>query len=247
MQKPDGLTILHLNELIQRLSVLKPRDFPGVGARMEERLHAHGCFTAEQMFMLPLEEMITIWGGIVGERFFHLIRGHNLIEEESERGSISHSKVLPPDARTLEAAWPVAIRLLTKACVRLRSEGFYAKELLLSLKFVERDPAKRKWQQKSKCLETQDSLQLVEELERMWRHVPARAILQVGVVLTGLVAASHHQLSLFEDKKREALMSTLDAVNGRYRDSTVYVADAHAAMKVTTNAIAFQRIPGEEE
>lgn len=247
MQKPDGLTILHQHELIGRLSVLEPRDFPGVGPRMEERFHEQGCYTAKHLFSLSAREMERIWGGVVGERFFHLIRGENLPEEEHERSSISHSKVLPPDARSLEAAWPVAVRLLTKACVRLRSEGLYAKDLWLSMKFLDRDPAKRKWHRRIKCFETRDSLHLIEQLEKAWREVPVRAILRVGVALSGLVPEQQHQISLFEDGKREALMSTLDAVNGKFRDGAVFVADAFAARATATNAIAFQRIPDEKE
>lgn len=247
MQKPDGLTILHQHELISRLSALEPRDFPGVGPRMEERFHERGCYTGRQLYSLSAREMESIWGGIVGERFFHLIRGHNLPEEEHERSSISHSKVLPPDARSLEAAWPVAVRLLTKACVRLRSEGLYAKDLWLSMKFLDRDPAKRKWHRRINCFETRDSLHLIEQLEKAWREVPVRAVLRVGVALSGLVPEQQHQISLFEDGRREALMSTLDAVNGKFRDGTVFVADAFSARATATNTIAFQRIPDEKE
>ncbi len=247
MQKPDGLTILHQHELIARLARLEPRDFPGIGPRMEERFHERGCFTATHLFSLSEREMASIWGGVVGERFFHLIRGQNLPEEEHERSSISHSKVLPPDARSLEAAWPVAVRLLTKACVRLRSERLYAKDLWLSMKFLDRDPAKRKWHHRAKCFETRDSLHLIEQLEKMWREVPQRAILRVGIALSGLVPEQQHQMSLFEDHKREALMSALDAVNGKFRDGTMFVADSFAARATQTNAIAFQRIPGEQE
>ena len=247
MQKPDGLTIIHQHEIIERMSGLEPRDFPGIGPRMEVRFHERGCFTARQLFELTEREMRSIWGGVVGERFFSLIRGEDLPESESARGSISHSKVLAPESRTREAAWPIAVRLLTKACVRLRSEGFYAKELWLSLTFLDRDPERRKWHQKAKCFETQDSLKMVEELERMWSEMPRRTMLKVGIALSGLVPASQHQRPLFEDMKREALMSTLDAVNGKFRDGTVYVADAHAAIRTATNSIAFQRIPGEEE
>ncbi len=247
MQKPDGLVVIHQHEIIERLAKLTPRDFPGVGPRMEERFHQKGCFTALQMYNLSPREMVSIWGGVVGERFFQLIRGENLPEEESTRASVSHSKVLPPDSRTMQAAWPVAVRLLTKACARLRFEGFYAKELWLSVKFAERDPAKRKWSVKAKCFETQDSIELVSALERIWSVMPSRPILRVGVALTGLVASSHHQKNLFADQRREALMSAVDQVNQRFREGTLYVADAHEAISIPTNSIAFQRIPEEHE
>jgi DNA polymerase-4 len=247
MQKPDGLTIIHQHEIFDRMSGLEPRDFPGIGPRMEVRFHERGCFTARQLFALTEREMKSIWGGVVGERFYRLLRGEDLPESESERGSISHSKVLAPELRSKDAAWPIAVRLLTKACVRLRSEGFYAKDLWLSVKFLERDPEKRAWHQRAKCFETQDSLKMVEELERMWNEMPRRTMLKVGIALSGLVPAQQHQRALFEDSRREALMNALDEVNGKFRDGALYVADAHAAIRTATNAIAFQRIPGEEE
>jgi DNA polymerase-4 len=247
MQKPDGLTIIHQHELIERLSHLEPRDFPGVGPRMEERFHAQRCFTARRMFELTIPEMVALWGGVVGERFFYLIRGQNLPEVETKRGSISHSKVLAPDTRSPDAAWPVAVRLLTKACVRLRSEGFYTKELWLSIKYPDRDPSRRSWHAKAKCFETQDSLQLIDELGRLWAAAPKRAMLRVGVALSGLIEATHHQLNLFEDTRRESLMGALDGINTRFNDGAIYVADAQAAIGTRTNSIAFQRIPDEDE
>lgn len=247
MQKPDGLTILHLHELLPRLSQLKPRDFPGIGAKMEERFRRHGCTSARHLFDLSPREMASIWGGVVGERFFQLIRGENLPEVETERGSVSHSKVLSPERRSPENAWPVAVRLLTKACARLRNEGFFTKELWLSVTYTDRDPACRKWHEKVRLLETQDSIKLVEHLELLWNKMPKRPILKVGVALSGFVVATRHQFGLFENVRRESLMHTLDEVNNRFSDGAIYVADAHEAIKTPTNSIAFQRIPGESE
>ncbi len=247
MQKPDGLTVIHQHEIAQRLAHLEPRDFPGIGPRMEERFHAQGCFSAKQLFTLTPRDMTSIWGGIVGERFFQLIRGINLAEEERERSSISHSKVLAPDRRSHEAAWPVAVRLLTKACVRLRAEDFYTRELGLSIKFIDRDPSKTHWRASAKCFETQDSLLLLESLEKLWREVPQRTILRVGITLSNLTPAARHQPSLFEDTRRSALMSTLDSVNTRFSDGALFVADAYAARSTSTSAIAFQHIPDENE
>jgi DNA polymerase-4 len=247
MQKPDGLTVIHQNEIISKLSRLEPRDFPGVGPRMEERFHARRCYTAEQMFQIPISEMTELWGGVNGERFFYLIRGQNLPEVDTKRSSISHSKVLAPGERSLNAAWPVVVRLLTKACARLRDEEFYSKEVWLSIKFGDRHPTERSWHAKAKLFETKDSLKIIDEVTKLWQEVPRRPILRVGIALTSLVDAGHHQLNLFEDKRRDSLMETLDSVNNRFKESTLYVADAQPALKTRTNAIAFQRIPGEKE
>jgi hypothetical protein len=42
-------------------------------------------------------------------------------------------------------------------------------------------------------------------------------------------------------------MGALDGINTRFKDGAIYVADAHAAIATRTNAIAFQRIPDEDE
>jgi DNA polymerase-4 len=191
--------------------------------------------------------MTELWGGVNGERFFYLIRGQNLPEVDTKRSSISHSKVLAPGERSLNAAWPVVVRLLTKACARLRDEEFYSKEVWLSIKFGDRHPTERSWHAKAKLFETKDSLKIIDEVTKLWQEVPRRPILRVGIALTSLVDAGHHQLNLFEDKRRDSLMETLDSVNNRFKESTLYVADAQPALKTRTNAIAFQRIPGEKE
>jgi DNA polymerase-4 len=247
LQKPDGLTIIHLHEIQERLAGLVPRDFTGIGARMEQRFIEHRCLTAQRMYEFTIEEMRQIWGGIVGERFWHLIRGENIEEQESKRGTISHSKVLAPDKRSAADAWPVAVRLLSKACMRLRDEQFYAKELWLSLRFVERDRDLRHWHSHVRVPETQDSILLIRELELLWKKMPAKTILRLGVVLSQLVPSSKHQLSLFEDTKRDALMSTLDRINKRYRSNKVYVGSSQSEKDVATASIAFQRIPKEYE
>jgi hypothetical protein len=69
----------------------------------------------------------------------------------------------------------------------------------------------------------------------------------VGIALSGLVPATGHQISLFEDARRDALMGTLDAVNGKFNDGALFVADTFATRATPTNSIAFQRIPDENE
>jgi DNA polymerase IV len=247
MQKPDGLTIIHLHEIEERLSGLVPRDFPGVGPRMEERFIKRRCLSAKKMYEFSVSDMREIWGGVVGERFWHLIRGENLEDRETTRASISHSKVLAPDKRERHAVWPIAVRLLSKACMRLRDEDFYTKELWLSVKFVERDKDLKHWHSHARIFETQDSITLIKELEKLWQQMPHGKILRVGLALSQLVPVTKHQLSLFEDPKREKLMNAIDQINKNSRSNLVYVGDSHDFKDNAAAAIAFQRIPKEYE
>jgi len=247
LQKPDGLTIIHLNEIQEKLAKLTPRDFVGIGSRMEARFIQRKCFTAKSIYEISLKDMREIWGSVLGERFWHLIRGVNLADLETKRGSISHSKVLPPDKRCLKDAWPVVVRLLSKAGMRLRDENYYTKELHFAVKFLERAKHERSWHECIRFNETQDSLLLIKEIEKLWQQVPHRKILKVSVVLCKLVPSSNHQFSFFEDPKRDQLMLTLDKINKKNRSNLIYIACSQPAKETQTALIAFQRIPNEYE
>jgi DNA polymerase-4 len=90
----------------------------------------------EQLCALSKVQMKKIWSGIVGERFWHWLRGDDIAEPPTQKGTVGHSHVLPPDLRTEDGAYAVAQKLLQKAATRLRKMSYYAGGLALSLRFV---------------------------------------------------------------------------------------------------------------
>src|SRR5271156_2751463 len=115
MEKPDGLVALTPDILHAALSGLTPRDLPGIGARMEKRLHECGIRTMEQLLKLGREEMNSAWGGVGGEKLWHWLRGEDFNDPELEhQKSISQSHMLSPELRTTEGAYAVLHKLLHK-------------------------------------------------------------------------------------------------------------------------------------
>ncbi len=247
MQKPDGLTIINSADLPERLHSLHLRDFPGIGPRMEERLFANRCTSAKALCQKSLAEMREIWGGKVGEDFWKLIRGQVVEEKVSERASIGHSRVLGPDSRTPEKAWSNLIALTSKAAMRLREAGFYAKSFHLSLKLISSQPDTAHWEGRERFSETQDTAVLLEKLSHLWGSAPKEKILRIGVSLSAFVPANKHQLNLFEDGKRDLLMSAFDKLNKKYRKNLVIIADSSEIAKTSHAPIAFGHIPSDFE
>jgi DNA polymerase-4 len=131
MQKPDGLVALLQEELPQSLLQLVPRDLPGIGARMEKRLHTYGIRTMEQLLALTPEQLRTTWGSIGGERMWYWLRGEDFEDAVAEHAkSVGHSHVLAPEFRTVEGAWAIAHKLLHKAGMRLRTARLWAASTL---------------------------------------------------------------------------------------------------------------------
>jgi DNA polymerase-4 len=259
MQKPDGLTVIKKEDLPGALAHLKLRDLVGIGPRMEERLMRARCRSMGDLLALSPQRLREVWGSIGGEELWYLLRGEELEERETKRSSISHSHVLAPELRTPEGAWATISRLLEKAAVRLREERFYAQELSVFVSYLmgyrsksagpygyvareERDSG-RYFHETVRFFETQDTGLLLQYLGEIWRDAPQKHFLKVGVALGRLRPYTAHQLSLFEDPKREALMSAVDEINEEHKKPLLYYACTKEAQAVVKSPIAFRHIP----
>lgn len=239
MQKPDGLVVIQAADLPHILYSLKLNDLPGIGSRMHKRMQKHGVRTVEQLCALSKVEMKTVWNGIVGERFWHWLRGDDIVEPPTHRGTVGHSHVLPPELRTEAGAYAVAQKLVHKAVARLRKMHYWAGGLAVLIKFSDDGD----WAEKTGMVECQDTLTMLEALQCLWKQHPSGKPLAVGVTLFDLVPEHLHTLSLFEDKKRTQLAKAMDSINARFGTDTVYFGGIHAVRNAAPTRIAFTNIP----
>lgn len=250
MQKPDGLTVLQQHELPHVLHKLKLRDLPGVGPRMEKHLNEKWIHTMEKLCSLSAQEMKRAWGSVVGEELWHLLRGADIVREESQQKSIGHSHVLPPDMRNEQGAMRVLKKLTNKCALRLRKIGFWATRMDVYIRFQGEEKswgANGSWSASAKLMETQDTLLLMHTMMDLCREWPDGQVYMVGVTLSGLVANEDHVPTLFDDLRRERLMDVLDQVNEKYGRDAVHFGAVHEGEKLAPLRIAFNRIPGEDE
>ncbi|HWB53548.1 MAG TPA: hypothetical protein VG722_05125, partial [Tepidisphaeraceae bacterium] len=126
MQKPDGLTVIRQRDLPQILYPLRLDDLPGIGLRMLKRLNSFGIATIEHLYSFSEMQLREIWGGVVGQRWWHWLRGHDLPEAPTRRSTVGHSHVLPPELRNDEGACAVLVRMIHKVAARLRRLNYWA-------------------------------------------------------------------------------------------------------------------------
>lgn len=245
MQKPNGFVKIEPDELPQRLFPLKLRDIPGVGPKMEQRLKQKGVTTMEQLLGMNEKQMYGLWGSVVGSRYYYLLRGENLLIPRQKSQSISHQHVLPPDQRSWEGALGVAQKLLSKTAVRLRKEAFLTRRLSLSVKFMNHF---EKFERSVKLQETQDTSLLLGHLGAFFKEMPRQyKPFLVAVILSDFQKSENHQLSFFENPKKEQLFNVMDRLNEKFGKDTVYLACLQDKKEVAPTAIAFSRIPELEE
>ena len=254
MKKPDGLFVIEEKDLPQILHPLKLRDLNGIARSMETRLHAAGVHTVAELCAASKPVLHRVWGGVLGDRLWHLLRGEEIPDLVSARKTIGHSHVLPPDSRHPDKAWPILCKLLHKACERLRSHELLAGSLTMNLVFLRSDP----WAAEVRAGETDSTLAIMRMLDRLWRSrpEPSRPILQVGVVLSRLCEKTNHTPSLFEtvaetmasfdNEKQKRLDETIDKLRARYGRKVVYFGGIQESRESAPMRISFNHVPNVE-
>ena len=240
-QKPDGLTAFLRADLPDCLHCLALRDLPGIGPRMERRLHRAGVTSVEHFCDLAAAELGRIWGSkLLGQLWWQRLRGDDLPEVPTTRRTLGHSHVLAPAWRTEPRARAVLLRLVEKAAARLRSIDYWAGSISVSARFLHA-PSWREHRGLGAC---QDTLTLIRAAGSLWDRKPSLIPLQVGVVLADLAAGPNVALPLFEeDRHHLALSHAIDAINRRYGPQAIHFGGMHGAQSQAPTRIAFGAIP----
>ena len=262
MQKPDGLVVLEQHDLPQKLYRLELIDLPGIGPKMNLRLNAQGIHTVEQLCACSEADMQRLWASIVGQRWYHWLRGEELDEFPTKKRSIGHQHVLSPQHRDPVLARGVAVRLLHKAAARARHLGYLPQSLSIRVMIEEprefwRDGGNGKrpntwggWGATSWHSTVHlpggvgDTLSLLEPLAKMWDQRPPGRVKFVDVTLHDLISVKAATMPLFEPERNRAnLARAMDEVNRKHGRNTVYSAAMHEAKDSAQGGIAFSSIP----
>jgi DNA polymerase-4 len=243
MQKPDGLTVLRPEEIPHNLYPLKVTDFPGIGPRMGKRFARYGITTTRQLVHLTPRVLSIIWGSkIHGERWYYLLRGEDVPDIPTRRRTVGHSHVLPPNLRHPDGARGVMVRLIHKACARLRSIEHWAGAMAIGVRYQDGG----RWHTACKLPHCQDTLNWLLAFGHLWEDRPADAgpILQVWMVLTDLTPSTAATPSLFEyDRQVTKLSHTMDAINRKFGKHSVRFGGVVGSETTAPTRIAFNQIP----
>ncbi|MEM1166425.1 MAG: DNA polymerase [Planctomycetota bacterium] len=258
VRKPDGLTIIEHGDLPDVLLHLDLRALPNIGPKMEARLRAAGVGTMQQLYDQSEHELERIWGGVVGRRWYHLLRGEVVQLPRTHRRSMSHEHVLPPDERDDASALRTLLRLTHKLGARLRTEGCIAGRIGIGVRPDVRAQARvtgegasaavpraRRWHAEHRfsvaCADTADFIAAVRSL---FEGKPDGPSALVSVVVSELAEKGQAEENLFAaPRRREAVWQAVDAINRRFKDQAVFSGAIHGMHQERLGGIAFHSVP----
>ena len=257
MHKPDGLTVIEQDDLPHALHALQLRDLCGIGPSMEARLRRAGIDSVAELCAVSRDRLRRAWGSIEGERFWLQLRGFDLPERETRRGSIGHSHVLGPELRTFEGMRSVLCKLLAKAAMRLRHETFLAGGMAIRIRFVGMDAGFESNLRFAPLDDTPALLRMLGDRLEPLRHAVASGRwnpkrhppLSVAVTLVGLSPRIAVCGELMAERGRaQAASALLDRVNRKYGNNALYFASMAEAVDrdAAPMRIPFHSLPDPE-
>ena len=255
VDKPNGVTIWHPEDMPEPLFSLPLDDIPGVGKQMLYRLLKAGITTTKDFWHTQPKQLRALWRSVSGERMWYAVHGYDIHAVPTKRGMYGHARVLPPGLRGFEKAQSCSKMLLTKAARRMRRDGYCAGSLLLWLSSRESS-----WSKHEPLPNVQDDHACLDSLSVLWQQAkteicvrPNVEIIRVGVTLGNLSIVSQRQLDFLysddgERKKSERLTNVIDSLNHKFGKRVINFGPwSSQPGSYAGGKIAFNRIPSAED
>jgi DNA polymerase-4 len=137
MRKPDGLTILHENDIEDKLWPLPIRTLYGIGPKTEAHLKKIGIETIGQLAALTLENLIEHFGNSYGQYLYDASRGidDSPLITHWEPKSISRETTFQEDIKNWQSIARTLAELAREVVADMRDDGYSAKTVTIKIRF----------------------------------------------------------------------------------------------------------------
>jgi DNA polymerase IV len=135
--KPNGLTIVHPEELESFVEKQDMRAICGIGPRIESRLHEMGISSMNSLKKTPLEQLVNEFKNY-GYFLYFAARGIGNDEVDDAKKlpkSVGHSYTFPSDLETTVELQTNLLALCDKVAWRMRRDGFTANRISIYARY----------------------------------------------------------------------------------------------------------------
>ncbi len=216
--KPDGLKWIKPENVEAVLEELPLQELWGIGSRLTEKLGTFGIKTCGQLGRAPVSLLRNKFG-IMGEHLKAMGMGicnRPLYVNEEDPKSIGHSMTFPKDLSARKEIEAEILKLSEMVGRRARRYGFTGRKVTLVVRYPD-------FQTFSKQTTLPDYTNHTHEIYKNALSILDGIRLRDNVRLIGVSLSSlikeRDQILLFEEQRREqALLRAMDAVNDKYGD-----------------------------
>ncbi len=243
MKKPDGLTIIRPDEVVETMERTPIEDLCGIGRRMNRQLRQLGIETCGQLERYPLDILRRKFG-IIGDKLHRMGQGIDespvIPDERSEPvKTVGHSMTLSHDINRRDEINRYLLQLSEMVGRRARRYGVSGKTVHLTIRYADFDTNIGKQSTLLSHIDRSD--EIYQAVQRILNSINLeQPIRLLGVRLSNL-RHRDSQLPLFQEERRKDLAThAMDEVNNQYGDFKVtfgsLLTDEHKGSSVISPA-----------
>lgn len=236
LQKPDGLSEINKDNIKEIFSKLKLTDLTGIKKGNSKRLNLFGIKTAMDFLEAPVPKLKLAFGGIGGLYWYLRLHGMEIDDFKSKRGMYGNSFAPPPNKANMTL--PILSKLSEKTGLRLRNANLKASGVHLFLQ----DRDGNSWHMGKKLSrDIFNSNDIYKEMNNLLSISPIKDNLRhVAISTFNLKPKNSLQLEIFSNVlKKDKLTNSLDFINTKYGDYTIYPARMINTKDIVKDRIAF--------
>jgi len=219
-RKPDGITIVAPDQVLEFLGPMPVRNLRGIGARSAERIERLGLRTVTDLRRCPRELLAAHFGRKGADLLYDQARGIGsaAVGDHGHRKSISRETTFSEDLRDWALLSDVLLDLAADVGHQTRAEGLAGRIVTLKIRFTGFATHTRRRTLDQPTNHDQTIFRTARELAKE-RSFQGRAVRLIGV---GLSEWSNEtpQLTLFDSdpnrEKERKLYATLDEIRNRW-------------------------------
>jgi len=226
LQKPDGLTVIRPEDFGQMATETRIEQLCGIGWGLRPRLNQLGIVTIRELGQAPKALLLKTFGDFTGTWLHNIGNGidQNILRSFRtlpQEKSVGHSYTLPRDIHSLEDAKKTLLLLSERVGVRLRRKGLIGRTISVYVRFHDRGGWGQSATQQEYIHDGYDIFQAgAKLLDQIGSPPPIRLL---AITISELVQQVQVSQPLFEQKRRyEDLVESLDTINDRYGEFTVF-------------------------
>lgn len=215
--KPNGLTVVRPQNVLQFIDSCKLQDMCGIGPNTEQHLHSLGIYTFEQLRTFPSSKLVDEFKsyGYWLRDSAHGCDESSVTDSNEDPKSIGHSYTLPENTNNEKEMRQYLLELADRVAWRLRKHGFVTRCVHT---YVRHGDFSGMSQQKSFAEPTADGLVIFKiawQMIKKWLD-NTKSVRLLGISVSNLCRGSAY-IQLFKKERRAlSLQNSLDTLRHRY-------------------------------
>jgi DNA polymerase-4 len=219
--KPDGLTVIHPEQVLDFLAPMPVSNLRGLGKQTLKIFNRLGIGTVAQLRAIPLERLEQHLGARAAASFHRQAFGiaSDLVFPDQHRKSISKETTFEADIRDKALLHDTLRRLAADVARTARRENLSGSVVTLKVRFAGFDTHTRQ------CKRSAPTSDEREMLKTAWQlfldgKLPDKPVRLIGIGISGWENKQPAQADLFEQPEQQQddkrLLKTIDAVTEKF-------------------------------